>query len=86
MDYRQNRIIAGLLCLAVILAVFDKVSSGGPKDNEPNYAAHDSANDPTGDLTGEKLARYTFGLDVLTAMLVVATFGLGWVSEAQPTC
>jgi hypothetical protein len=75
MDYPQKRVIAFLLCLVVMIAVS---SSRAPIEPSAQAQKHYASNHQSQNESAEEaIARYNWWLTLFTAILAVATMGLG---------
>ena len=76
MGYPQKRVIALLLCLAVALAVFSSRNASIEQSAQPHkyYASNAQSQKESAE---EAIARYNWWLTLFTAILAVATVGLG---------
>jgi hypothetical protein len=75
MGYPQKRVIAFLLCLVVVIAAF---SSNTPIESNTQAQKHYASNRQSQNESAEQaIARYNWWLTLFTAILAVATVGLG---------
>jgi hypothetical protein len=83
MDYPQKRVIAFLLCLVVVIAVFSSHAPYSPQQFSYPKTTSAPKNDVAEETPEHAIARYNYWLTWVTFILAVATVGLGGVGIFQ---
>jgi hypothetical protein len=83
MDYPQKRVIAFLLCLVVVIAVFSSHAPYSPQQSATTKYPNNTNQNSEKETAEQAIAYYTFWLTIVTAILAGATVGLGAISVYQ---
>jgi hypothetical protein len=83
MGYPQKRVIAILLCLVVVIAVFSSRTPYSPQQFSGPKAASTPKNNVAEETPEQAIARYNYWLTWVTFILAVATAGLGGIGIFQ---